>query len=213
MCLPPVRPVYGLGRAQNAPDRESAGQGHVESGGGGNRTRVLRRLIKASPGAACCSFLSPSVLAGKTLRAQSLFGFPTAPVTGAIGGALYRCQVPERGHIWADSSATVRQRERAGCYRHLSFCREWFSRSRDIRPASLESTSEVETVHPRRRDCWTSSSYDVITPGDTRFIPRRRPSEAPPAPPGGGRRAPTRRRPCPGTPSHQRRAGRGSTAR
>src|SRR4051794_41113067 len=101
-------------------------------GGGGNRTRVLRRLIKASPGAACCSFLSPSVLAGKTLRAQSLFGFPTAPVTGAIGGALYRCQVPERGHIWADSSATVRQRERAGCYRHLSFCREWFSRSRDI---------------------------------------------------------------------------------
>src|SRR3954467_8377807 len=88
-------------------------------GGGGNRTRVLRRLIKASPGAACCSFLSPSVLAGKTLRAQSLFGFPTAPVTGAIGGALYRCQVPERGHIWADSSATVRQRERAGCYRHL----------------------------------------------------------------------------------------------
>ena len=101
-------------------------------GGGGNRTRVLRRLIKASPGAACCSFLSPSVLAGKTLRAQSLFGFPTAPVTGAIGGALYRCQVPERGHIWADSSATVRQLERAGCYRHLSFCREWFSRSRDI---------------------------------------------------------------------------------
>src|SRR3954467_5795355 len=149
MCLPPVRPVYGLGRAQNAPDRESAGQGHVESGGGGNRTRVLRRLIKASPGAACCSFLSPSVLAGKTLRAQSLFGFPTAPVTGAIGGALYRCQVPERGHIWADSSATVRQRERAGCYRHLLKSPRVVNEiTRHPRPASLESTSEVETVHP-----------------------------------------------------------------
>ena len=159
MCLPPVRPVYGLGRAQNAPDRDYAGQGHVGSGGGGNRTRVLRRLIKASPGAACCSFLSPSVLAGKTLRAQSLFGFPTAPVTGAIGGALYRCQVPERGHIWADSSATVRQRERAGCYRHLSFCREWFSRSRDIldplplnrRPKSKPFTPVVGIVGPNHR--------------------------------------------------------------
>src|SRR3954471_85977 len=81
-------------------------------GGGGNRTRVLRRLIKASPGAACCSFLSPSDLAGKSLRAQSLFDFPADPVTGSTGGALYRCQTPERGHPWADSSS-YRQAARA----------------------------------------------------------------------------------------------------
>src|SRR4051794_23375639 len=119
------------------------------SGGGGNRTRVLRRLIKTSPGAACCSFLSPSDLAGKSLRAQSLFGFPTASVTEAIGEALYRCQVPERGHIWADSSAAVRQRERAGCYRHLLKSPRVVNEiTRHPRPASLESTSEVETVHP-----------------------------------------------------------------
>src|SRR4051812_24184536 len=169
-------------------------------GGGGNRTRVLRRLIKASPGAACCSFLSPSVLAGKTLRAQSLFGFPTAPVTGAIGGALYRCQVPERGHIWADSSATVRQRERAGCYRHLSFCREWFSRSRDIldplplnrRPKSKPFTPVVgivdETILRRHNARWH------------RVIPRESPPAVRPAPRAGSRRAPRRPRPDRGRP-------------
>jgi hypothetical protein len=54
-------------------------------GGGGNRTRVLRRLVKTSPGAACCSFLSPGSGAGTLPRAQSLFDFPTAPVTGSAG--------------------------------------------------------------------------------------------------------------------------------
>src|SRR3954463_423893 len=87
-------------------------RGLMLGGGGGNRTRVLRRLIKASPGAACCSFLSPSDLAGKSLRAQSLFGFPADPVTGSTGGALYRCQTPGRGHPWADSSSS-RQAARA----------------------------------------------------------------------------------------------------
>src|SRR3954449_11582155 len=81
-------------------------------GGGGNRTRVLRRLIKASPGAACCSFLSPSDLAGESLRAQSLFDFPADPVTGSTGGASYRCQTPGRRHSWADSSS-YRQAARA----------------------------------------------------------------------------------------------------
>src|SRR4051812_11515371 len=93
-------------------------EGHIaltsgnESGGEGIRTPVFRRLIKASPGAACCSFLSPSDLAGKSLRAQSLFDFPADPVTGSTGGALYRCQTPERGHPWADSSS-YRQAARA----------------------------------------------------------------------------------------------------
>ena len=34
-------------------------------GGGGNRTRVLQCITRASPGAACCGFLSPSGLAGE----------------------------------------------------------------------------------------------------------------------------------------------------
>src|SRR3954447_18468391 len=54
-------------------------------GGGGNRTRVLRRLVKTSPGAACCSFLSPGSGAGTLPRAQSLLDFPAAPVTGSAG--------------------------------------------------------------------------------------------------------------------------------
>ena len=39
--------------------------GHHSSGGGGNRTRVLRYITRASPGAACCVFLSPGSHAGK----------------------------------------------------------------------------------------------------------------------------------------------------
>ena len=35
------------------------------SGGGGNRTRVLRRPYRASPGAACCDFLGPGSHTGK----------------------------------------------------------------------------------------------------------------------------------------------------
>jgi hypothetical protein len=34
-------------------------------GGGGNRTRVLRYITRASPGAACCGFLVPGGLAGE----------------------------------------------------------------------------------------------------------------------------------------------------
>jgi hypothetical protein len=35
-------------------------------GGGGNRTRVLQCITRASPGAACCAFLSPGDHASKT---------------------------------------------------------------------------------------------------------------------------------------------------
>jgi hypothetical protein len=34
-------------------------------GGGGNRTRVLRRSSGTSPGAVCCAFLSPGIHADK----------------------------------------------------------------------------------------------------------------------------------------------------
>jgi hypothetical protein len=40
-------------------------RGVVVGGGGGNRTRVLQYLTRASPGAACCAFLSPGGHAGE----------------------------------------------------------------------------------------------------------------------------------------------------
>src|SRR5262249_48008065 len=48
----------GVGR------RPTADEQHV-GGGGGNRTRVLQYITRASPGAACCGFLSPGGLAGQ----------------------------------------------------------------------------------------------------------------------------------------------------
>jgi hypothetical protein len=55
-------------------------------GGAGNRTRVLRRRERASPGAACCVLLSPNGHAGVPLRrAQLLLGVPVNPAAGSIG--------------------------------------------------------------------------------------------------------------------------------
>ncbi len=45
--------------------REGCSRRAHEGGGGGNRTRVLQYLTRASPGAACCGFLSPGGHAGK----------------------------------------------------------------------------------------------------------------------------------------------------
>jgi len=53
----------------------------IKSGGGGNRTRVLRCTIRASPSAVRCSFLGPTGLADKPVQAQSLFVFPPSPAT------------------------------------------------------------------------------------------------------------------------------------
>jgi hypothetical protein len=48
-------------------------------GGGGNRTRVLQYLTRASPGAACSAFLSPSDHASKTLTGSAAVRCPTWP--------------------------------------------------------------------------------------------------------------------------------------
>src|SRR5215472_218208 len=40
--------------------------GQRDRGGGGDRTRVLQYLTRASPGAACCAFLSPGGHAGES---------------------------------------------------------------------------------------------------------------------------------------------------
>jgi hypothetical protein len=70
-------------------------------------------------------------------------------VTGSTGGASYRCQVPGRRHSWADSSS-YRQAARASrlLSAFISLPRWIFEITRHPRPASLESASDVETVHP-----------------------------------------------------------------
>jgi hypothetical protein len=58
--------VRGLGpRADTRLRRRRPQADEHASGGGGNRTRVLRYITRASPGAACCAFLSPGGHAGK----------------------------------------------------------------------------------------------------------------------------------------------------
>src|SRR6516165_3055307 len=48
-------------------------------GGGGNRTRVLQYLTRASPSAACFVFLSPGDHAGKTPTGSVTVWFPSLP--------------------------------------------------------------------------------------------------------------------------------------
>lgn len=55
-------------------------------GGGGNRTPVLRRFTKASPGAVCCDFLGPSGDAHNPVsQAQPLWVVPSDPAAGSDG--------------------------------------------------------------------------------------------------------------------------------
>jgi hypothetical protein len=59
-----VRGARSPGQHETSAGRPAAGE-HADRGGGGNRTRVLPYLTRASPGAACCAFLSPGGHAGK----------------------------------------------------------------------------------------------------------------------------------------------------
>lgn len=91
--------------ARTTSGRRTVLQGHKPSrswfelggsgGGGGNRTRVLRRRVRASPGAACSLFLGPTGPAGRPVWAQSLFDVPRYPVTG------WRGDPPSDARSWA----------------------------------------------------------------------------------------------------------------
>ena len=56
-------------------------------GGGGNRTRVLQYLTRASPGAACCVFLSPGSHASKLPTGSAAVNVPPDPAAGSDGGS------------------------------------------------------------------------------------------------------------------------------
>ena len=66
----------------------TGGLGHLQQcsrltlstlGGGGNRTRVLQCITRASPGAACCAFLSPGDHASKAPTGSAAVRCPTWP--------------------------------------------------------------------------------------------------------------------------------------
>ncbi len=72
------------GRAHLAPGRERPGAAQGtrpvrDGGGGGNRTRVLQYLTRASPGAACFAFLSPGDHASKTPTGSAAVRCPAQP--------------------------------------------------------------------------------------------------------------------------------------
>jgi HNH endonuclease len=73
------------GPAQEAakPAPGGAGEQH-DRGGGGNRTRVLRYITRASPGAACSAFLSPSGLAGQPPTGSVAVWCPAQPRDRAV---------------------------------------------------------------------------------------------------------------------------------
>jgi hypothetical protein len=72
-----------------AAPREAARKGSEHAGpargGGGNRTRVLQYITRASPGAACCVFLSPGSHAGKLPTGSAAVGVPPSPAAGLDG--------------------------------------------------------------------------------------------------------------------------------
>src|SRR5579859_3724667 len=58
---------------------DTGSYGPTSSGGGGNRTRVLRYITRASPGAARCGFLGPGGLAGEPPPGSVAVGCPAHP--------------------------------------------------------------------------------------------------------------------------------------
>jgi len=68
--------AQSLDKRTNGPDLSGPGR---NGGGGGNRTRVLQYITRASPGAACCAFLSPGSHAGKLPAGSVAVRCPCSP--------------------------------------------------------------------------------------------------------------------------------------
>jgi hypothetical protein len=180
--------------------------GHIISGGGGNRTRVRRRQDRASPGAACCGLSQPRRSHRRVAEPGSVtVHVATIPVTGtmAIGllvDASYRAEgTPGLTDLSLASGGESEIRLcRFGSYLPATMVREITS---PPRPASPESTSNVETCHPLvelRRQVYRSAGH--------RADRRRRESAGPhPRLPAGPQPSP-----CPGrAPGDGARSGRG----
>jgi hypothetical protein len=154
--------------------RNVAGHVHVRSqgGGAGNRTRVLCRLIKASPCAAHCASTRPR-RSHELVRCDgpSRCGFPDqCPRPTLTVSLLADAGIPGRRRSWADTVLTRSGGEGVLALRFIGAY--WFTTtlkvvSRLHLHASLDSTSRVETVHPLVGGCQTA----IITPERPAIIP------------------------------------------
>jgi len=100
-------------------------------GGGGNRTRVLRRKTRASPGASCCAFLGPGGHTGKPPTGPAAVGFPARPRCrvvrwSSLADVSYRTGSAPGLTAPLPRSGSESERVIIGAY---SFCDGWFSRS------------------------------------------------------------------------------------
>ena len=77
-ACPDVEADYSLRGLRTPPTMLTDVLEHIV-GGGGNRTRVLQYLTRASPGAACCAFLSPGDHASKTPTGSAAVRCPAWP--------------------------------------------------------------------------------------------------------------------------------------
>jgi hypothetical protein len=122
-------------------------------GGGGNRTRVLQYITRASPGAACPAFLSPGGPAGQPPTGSVAVRCPAYPRDRAKRWILLADARHRAGGIPGLTASNSRQAARA---RPVRFTLALIGlRSQDLRgyvrnprPASPGSTTEVEACHP-----------------------------------------------------------------
>src|SRR5215472_12290290 len=122
-------------------------------GGGGDRTRVLQYITRASPGAACSGFLSPGGLAGEPPPGSVAVGCPAYPRDRDERWILLTDARHRAGGAPGLTTSNSRQAARARCVRLTLALIELRSQVlrgyvRRPRPASPGSTTEVETNHP-----------------------------------------------------------------
>lgn len=136
-------------RARAAPARALRTCG----GGGGNRTRVLQYITRASPGAACPAFLSPGGPAGQPPTGSVAVRCPAYPRDRAKRWILLADARHRAGGVPGLTASNSRQAARA---RPVRFALALIGlRSQDLRgyvrnprPASPGSTTKVEACHP-----------------------------------------------------------------
>jgi hypothetical protein len=122
-------------------------------GGGGNRTRVLQYLTRASPGAACSAFLGPGDHASKTPTGPAAVRCPAWPRDRVrrwilLADARHRVEgIP--GLTTPNSPYAARARSVRVELALIGLrSQDLRGHNRNPRPASPGSTTEVETVHP-----------------------------------------------------------------
>ena len=147
----PTRRPEATNTTQENGGATASGGAAVHCGGGGNRTRVLRRLNRASPGAAHCVSTRPhrsreqaGVTGPATVRCPPVPRWPGAGVSPLNDAGFRVGDIP--GPTELGSSLRRRERARADWCRRLYGCDAWFSRS------SSPSSARFPCLDVRSRD-------------------------------------------------------------